>query len=84
MNRAEITGIIAKISGTNTYKVTVEKQVRHPLYRKIVTRKVSYIAHSEKVHNIGDKVVILPLAHKISKTKHFVIIDNKVTKTKND
>lgn len=81
MARSALQGEITKVSGAKTYRVTIHYKKVHPLYRKIVAYKRSFLAHSEAEHAVGEVVSIVPSAHRISRLKHYVIVEeSKVTK----
>jgi small subunit ribosomal protein S17 len=58
-----------------TVTVEVERQVRHPLYRKIVRRKQTFLVHdaAEKC-KVGDIVRIIE-TRPISKTKRWRVLE---------
>lgn len=66
--RAEKVGIVASDKMTKTVVVRVDRQVKHPIYRKYIKRRKKFMAHDELGSTIGDKVRIVetrPLsAHK--------------------
>ncbi len=76
MPRKTLKGVIVKKSGDKTYKVMVVERKPHPLYRKVMNIKRYYLAHSEKEHKIGEEVIIRE-TRRISKLKHFIIVDKK-------
>jgi small subunit ribosomal protein S17 len=57
-----------------TVTVQVERQVRHPLYRKIVRRKQTFLVHDEaEACKVGDVVRIIE-TRPISKTKRWRVL----------
>lgn len=82
MARSALQGEITKISGSKTYRVTVQYKKMNPLYRKIVSFKKSFLAHSENDHTVGEKVEIVPASRRMSKMKHYVIVENPKVTTK--
>jgi len=44
---------------TKTIKVSVVVPTARPKYKKVIYRKKYYLVHSEKQHEIGDKVTIM-------------------------
>ncbi|MCY7346066.1 MAG: 30S ribosomal protein S17 [Pyrinomonadaceae bacterium] len=44
---------------TKTVTVRVERQVKHPIYRKYIKRRKNFMAHDEIGAVIGDKVRIV-------------------------
>lgn len=60
---------------TKTVTVEVERQVRHPLYKKIVRKKHTFLVHDEHEKcRIGDVVRIIE-TRPISKTKRWRVLE---------
>ena len=57
--RAERVGIVSSDKMTKTVVVRVDRQVKHPIYRKYIKRKKNFMAHDELGSTIGDKVRIV-------------------------
>lgn len=57
--RAEKIGVVWSDKMTNTVTVRVDRQVKHPMYRKYVKRKKKFMAHDELGATVGDKVRIV-------------------------
>ncbi len=57
--RAERIGIVQSDKMTKTVTVRVERQVKHPIYRKFIKRRKNFMAHDEQGAAIGDKVRIV-------------------------
>jgi small subunit ribosomal protein S17 len=58
-----------------TVTVAVERQVRHPLYRKIVRREQTFLVHDEaETCKVGDVVRIVE-TRPISKTKRWRVLE---------
>ncbi len=57
--RAERIGIVQSDKMTKTVTVRVDRQVKHPIYRKYIKRRKNFMAHDELGAGIGDKVRIL-------------------------
>jgi len=58
-----------------TVTVEVERQVRHPLYKKIVRRKQTFLVHDETEKcKVGDTVRIVE-TRPISKLKRWRVLD---------
>ncbi len=71
--RRRLTGVVVSDKMQKTIVVRVERTVRHPLYKKVLTRSKKYKAHDEngQVHE-GDLVRIVE--HRpISKTKRWML-----------
>jgi len=53
-------GVVSGKSMKKTVSVIVERQIRHPLYKKIVRKKKKFLAHDEyEKCKIGDMVKIV-------------------------
>jgi len=58
-----------------TVTVQVERQIRHPLYRKTIRRKQTFLVHDEaETCKVGDVVRIIE-TRPISKTKRWRVIE---------
>lgn len=57
--RAERIGIVSSDKMTKTVTVRVDRQVKHPIYRKYIKRRKKFMAHDELGATIGDKVRIM-------------------------
>ena len=57
--RAERIGIVQSDKMTNTVTVRIERQVKHPIYRKYIKRRKNFMAHDEQGAAVGDKVRIV-------------------------
>lgn len=57
--RAEKVGIVASDKMQKTVVVRVDRQVKHPKYRRYVRRTSKFMAHDETGATIGDKVRIV-------------------------
>ena len=57
--RQEKVGIVTSNRMRKTVVVTVERQITHPLYKRVVRRSAKFLAHDEKNQcQIGDTVRI--------------------------
>lgn len=55
--------------------VNVERKVKHPIYRKFVSKTSKFMAHDEKNEcNIGDKVLIME-TRPLSKSKNWRLVN---------
>jgi small subunit ribosomal protein S17 len=67
-NRAQKVGVVASDKMQKTVVVRVDRQIKHPKYRRYVRRTSRFMAHDEMGATVGDKVRIVetrPLsAHK--------------------
>lgn len=57
--RAERIGIVSSDKMTKTVVVRVDRQVKHPIYRKYIKRRKNFMAHDEFGATVGDKVRIV-------------------------
>ncbi len=57
--RAEKIGVVASDKMTKAVTVRVDRLVKHPIYRKYVRRRKTFMAHDELGAKIGDKVRII-------------------------
>jgi small subunit ribosomal protein S17 len=69
--KKEKTGVVIGNEMKKTVKVVVERQVRHPLYKKVIKKRKKYIAHDElEKCKVGDVVKIVE-TKPLSKTKRW-------------
>jgi small subunit ribosomal protein S17 len=67
-------GMVVAKKTAKTVTVRVERQVRHPLYKKIVRQRRSFMAHDEQdACKVGDKVRIIE-TRPISKRKRWRVV----------
>jgi small subunit ribosomal protein S17 len=57
--RSEKVGIVASDKMEKTVVVRVDRQIKHPKYRRYVRRTSKFMAHDEQGASIGDKVRIV-------------------------
>ena len=67
------TGRVISNKADKTVTVLLERQVKHPLYGKYITRSAKYHAHTEEALNEGDLVEIKE-CRPISKTKTWTVV----------
>ncbi|MBA3231810.1 MAG: 30S ribosomal protein S17 [Acidobacteria bacterium] len=71
--KAEITGVIVSDRMDKSVVVAVERQVRDPLYGKIIRRTSKFLAHDDANEaKIGDRVTIVE-TRPISRRKRWVV-----------
>ena len=58
-NRAQKVGIVASDKMEKTVVVRVDRQIKHPKYRRYVRRTSKFMAHDETGAAVGDKVRIV-------------------------
>lgn len=70
----KIKGVITNKSGDQTYKVLIERKVRHPLYQKSVTKSKKILVNSQASYEIGE-VVVAKEVKPISKRVNYKIVE---------
>jgi small subunit ribosomal protein S17 len=81
MPKRILTGVVTRDKATKTRRVEVPRQVRHPIYGKILHRRTVCYAHDEEnVSHSGDTVEIEE-SPPLSKLKRWVL-KRVVTKAK--
>ena len=69
------TGLVVSDKMDKTIVVTIEDNVRHPLYKKIINRTVKLKAHDEKNEcRVGDRVSIME-TRPLSKDKRWRLVE---------
>ena len=72
--RKELEGVVISNRMQKSVVVRVDRQVRHPLYQKIVHRSSKFMAHDEENKcRVGDRVVIRE-TRPISKNKCWRVV----------
>nr|YP_009394385.1 ribosomal protein S17 [Leptosiphonia brodiei]ARW62947.1 ribosomal protein S17 [Leptosiphonia brodiei] len=75
MTKKETIGTVISNRMDKTVTVTIEKQIKHKKYRKIISRTNKYYADDpQNICNIGDKVKIQE-TRPLSKSKRWKIIE---------
>ena len=66
---------VGKVVRDKTVVVSIQDNVKHPLYKKIIKRTVKFKAHDEKNEcGIGDRVMIME-TRPISKDKNWRVVE---------
>ena len=74
MPKRILQGTVVRDGNEKTIVVNVDRRVRHPLYKKTITRSSKFHAHDENnTFKIGDKVKIIE-CRPISKKKTWTVI----------
>ena len=77
MPKRILQGTVVRDGNEKTIVVNVDRRVRHPLYKKTITRSSKFHAHDENnTFKIGDKVKIIE-CRPISKKKTWTVITDK-------
>ena len=73
MPKRVLQGTVVSAASEKTIVVNVDRRVRHPLYKKTITRSNKFHAHDEK-NEINEGDVVQITEHKpISKSKSWVV-----------
>lgn len=76
MPKRILQGVVVSDKQDKTVVVSVERQVMHPVYKKIVKRSKKFAAHDENNQfKVGDTVSIVE-SKPYSKTKTWTVISN--------
>ena len=67
-------GTVVSTKMQKTVVVKVVEKVKHPFYKKLITKSTKYKAHDEKGVQLGDKVKIMA-TKPISKEVHFEVVE---------
>lgn len=59
-NRKTLIGVVSSDKMQKTVVVTVTHKIRHPMYKKYISRRVKYKAHDERSEaKVGDRVMLI-------------------------
>lgn len=76
MPKRILQGVVVSDKQDKTVVVSVERQVMHPVYKKIVKRSKKFAAHDENNQfKVGDTVSIVE-SKPYSKTKTWTVVSN--------
>ncbi len=76
MPKRILQGVVVSAKQDKTVVVSVERQVMHPVYKKIVKKSKKFAAHDENNQfKEGDKVSIIE-SKPYSKTKSWTVLTN--------
>tara|TARA_B110000196_G_C20459146_1_gene348477 strand:- start:153 stop:395 length:243 start_codon:yes stop_codon:yes gene_type:complete len=79
MPKRILQGTVVSAASEKTIVVNVDRRVRHPLYKKTITRSNKFHAHDENnIFKIGDKVKIIE-CRPISKKKTWTVLTDSIT-----
>ena len=79
MPKRILQGTVVSAASEKTIVVNVDRRVRHPLYKKTITRSSKFHAHDENNnYKIGDKVRIVE-CKPISKKKTWTVLTESIT-----
>lgn len=78
MPKRIIQGTVVSDKSDKTVVISVVRKIKHPVYKKFITRRKKYTAHDpDNKYKIGDIISIIE-NKPISKTKRWHVMDNKV------
>ena len=84
MPKKMLSGIVVSNKQDKTIVVKVMRQVRHPLYKKIIRKSKRYLAHDEtNSFNIGDNVKIQE-CKPYSKKKTWLVVNKNFNENKKE
>jgi small subunit ribosomal protein S17 len=70
-----LTGTVVSTKMQKTVIINVERKLRHPLYKKVITKNKKYQVHNELENiQVGDAVSFRETSP-ISKNKHFIVVE---------
>jgi small subunit ribosomal protein S17 len=73
--RKQRVGIVVSDKMDKTVVVLVERRLKHPIYKKYITRSKKFLAHDEKNEcQIGDKVLIME-TRPLSRRKRWRVVE---------
>ena len=76
MPKRILQGVVVSAKQDKTVVVSVERQVMHPVYKKIVKKSKKFAAHDENnQYKVGD-IVSIEESRPYSKTKTWTVISN--------
>ncbi len=79
MPKRILQGTVVSAASEKTIVVNVDRRVKHPLYKKTITRSNKFHAHDENnSFKIGDKVKIIE-CRTISKKKTWTVLTDSIT-----
>ncbi len=73
--RKQFTGTVVSAKAAKTIGVEIERQWKHPLYGKYVTRTTILQAHNEEMDIEEGDTVVIESCKPVSKTKRFKVIE---------
>ncbi|MCX6553884.1 MAG: 30S ribosomal protein S17 [Candidatus Aminicenantes bacterium] len=73
-NARMLQGVVLSAKAEKTVSVSVERVVLHPVYKKIIKKKTSFLAHDEEKKCKPGDLVTIKLVRPISKNKRWLVI----------
>ena len=72
-SRTRLKGTVTSVKVAHTVVVTVQRRVKHPLYKKYIVRNKRYPAHDEQNRCRNGDVVEIVSTRPLSKTKRWAV-----------
>ena len=72
-SRTRLKGTVTSVKTTQTVVVTVQRRVKHPLYKKYLVRNKRYSVHDEKNRCKDGDIVEIVSTRPLSKTKRWAV-----------
>ena len=82
MPRRTVQGTVVSDAADKTIVVKVERRVRHPVYKKIITRSAKYMAHDEGNSAKAGDVVRIRECRPLSKRKCWELVSEAAVEAK--
>jgi len=82
MPRRVLQGTVVSDAAEKTVVVRVERRVRHPMYKKFITRSKKYMAHDEANSAKTGDVVRIRECRPVSKRKSWEIVGEEAATAK--
>lgn len=68
-------GVVLSAKAEKTISVSVERVVSHSVYKKIIKKKTTFLAHDENKKCKPGDLVTIKMVRPISKMKRWLVID---------
>ena len=72
-SRTRLKGTVTRVKATQTVVVTVQRKVKHPLYKKYLVRNKRYSVHDAQNRCKSGDLVEIVSTRPISKTKRWAV-----------
>ena len=72
-SRTRLKGTVTSVKVGNTVVVTVQRRVKHPLYKKYIVRNKRYSVHDEQNRCRNGDLVEIVSTRPLSKTKRWAV-----------
>ena len=82
MPRRTVQGTVVSDAADKTILVKVERRVRHPVYKKFISRSKKYMAHDEPNSAKSGDVVVIRECRPLSKRKCWELVTEAAAEAK--